>query len=125
LSARRILDAVGLTADQAVVGHGEWPAGIIALSLLWIAISLVMKHSEGNFNEHFSTLRNALFTMTQCVLCPGNAPVPLEACPWFDFHWDAGALRAPVLVAGGTEEMANRNGTEESSVSRAHGFRIA
>jgi TRAP transporter TAXI family solute receptor len=74
----------------AVVGHGEWPAGIIALGLLWIAISLVVKHFEGNVNEDFSTLRSAMITTFKCVLRLGNAPVTRDSLYWWSLSKYAG-----------------------------------
>jgi hypothetical protein len=83
----------------AVVGHGEWPAGIIALGLLWIAISLAVKHFEGNVNEDFSTLRNALITRIKCVLLLGNAPGTRDSLyGWSLLKYASGAIFFGMLV---------------------------
>lgn len=74
----------------AIVGHGEVPAGVIALGLLWILISLVVKHFEGNVNEDFSTFRAAMLSTLLCVVRLGNAPVTRDSQYWWSLSKYAG-----------------------------------
>jgi TRAP transporter TAXI family solute receptor len=80
----------------AVVGHGEVPAGVIALGLLWILISLVVKHFEGNVNEDFSTFRAAMISTVMCVLRLGNAPVTRDSQYW----WSISKYAAGMIFFG-------------------------
>jgi TRAP transporter TAXI family solute receptor len=83
----------------AVVGHGEVPAGVIALGLLWIFISLVVKHFEGNVNEDFSTFRAAMLSTLKCVVRLGNTPVTRDSQYWWLLSkYAAGAIFFGMLL---------------------------
>jgi len=82
-----------------VVRHGEWPAGLAGLGILWVSIALVVKHYEGNVNEDFSSVSAAMITTLKCVLRLADGPVTRDSLYWWSLSkYAAGAIFVGALV---------------------------